>query len=156
MAQARFYFGGSNNRSLHFTALSYVGRAEPEWRLADKRLHRSLDRFNELVRQAHERSLAEHRAYLIVWSDASITLQPAAFLKTEPHDPIDTMPIARHDKWRLEFPAALSKKVPAEWIFWESGVCEPARIRFASNDGSWTTEYSPLSGLGEIISYAAR
>src|SRR5438093_7224351 len=63
--------------------------------LADKRLHRSLDRFNELVRQAHERSLAEHRAYLIVWNDAFITLQPAAFLKTEPHEPIDTMPITR-------------------------------------------------------------
>jgi hypothetical protein len=108
------------------------------------------------VRQAHERSLAEHRAYLIVWNDVQISLQPAAFLKTEPHEPIDTMPIARQEKWRLELPAALSKKVPAEWIFWESGVCEPARIRFASDDGSWTTEYSPLSGLGEIINYAPR
>jgi prepilin-type N-terminal cleavage/methylation domain-containing protein len=124
--------------------------------LADKRLHRSLDRFNELVRQAHERSLAEHRAYLIVWNDAQISLQPAAFLKTEERQPIDTMPITRHEKWRLELPAALSKKAPAEWIFWESGVCEPARIRFASDDGSWTTEYSPLSGLGEIITYAPR
>lgn len=124
--------------------------------LADKRLHRSLDRFNELVRQAHERSLAEHRAYLIVWNDVQISLLPAAFLKTEAHEPIDTIPIARHEKWRLEFPAALSKRVPSEWIFWESGVCEPARIRFASNDGSWTTEYSPLSGLGEIVSYASR
>src|SRR6184192_4738080 len=84
--------------------------------LADKRLHRSLDRFNDLVRQAHERSLAEHRAYLIVWNDAFISLQPAAFLKTEPHDPIHTIPIARQEKWRLEFPAALSKKAPAEWI----------------------------------------
>src|SRR5207237_9567224 len=63
--------------------------------LADKRLHRSLDRFKELVRQAHERSLAEHRAYLIVWNDAFITLQPAAFLKPEPHDHIDTLTIAR-------------------------------------------------------------
>ena len=124
--------------------------------LADKRLHRSLDRFNELVRQAHERSLAEHRAYLIVWNDAFITLQAAAFLKTEEHQPIDIMPVTRHEKWRLELPAALSKKAPAEWIFWESGVCEPARIRFASDDGSWTTEYSPLSGLGEIITYAPR
>ena len=124
--------------------------------LADKRLHRSLDRFNELVRQAHERSVAEHRAYLIVWNDAFIILQPAAFLKTEEHQPIDTMPVTRHEKWRLELPAALSKKAPAEWIFWESGVCEPARIRFASDDGSWTTEYSPLSGLGEIITYAPR
>src|SRR5205085_6224809 len=121
--------------------------------LADKRLHRSLDRFNDLVRQAHERSLAEHRAYLIVWNDAFITLHPAAFLKTEPHDPIDTMPIARHEKWRFEFPAALSKKVPAEWIFWESGVCESGRIRCARDDGRWTTECSPLSGLGGIGSY---
>src|SRR5439155_1632945 len=59
--------------------------------LADKRLHRSLNRFNELVRQAHERSLAEHRAYLIVWNDVEVSLQPAAFLKTEPHQPIDTI-----------------------------------------------------------------
>jgi prepilin-type N-terminal cleavage/methylation domain-containing protein len=124
--------------------------------LADKRLHRSLDRFNDLVRQAHERSLAEHRAYLIVWNDTSISLQPAAFLKTEEHQPIDTIPITRHDRWSLELPAALMKKVPAEWIFWESGACEPARIRFASNDGSWTTEYSALSGLGELRTYAPR
>src|ERR1700719_222457 len=93
--------------------------------LADKRLHRSLDRFNELVHQAHERSLAEHRAYLIVWHDVQISLQPAQYLKTEATEPIATMPIARHEKWRLEFPAASSKKVPSEWIFWESGVCEP-------------------------------
>src|SRR5437773_5210065 len=70
--------------------------------LADKRLHRSLDRFNELVRQAHERSLAEHRAYLIVWNDVEVSLQPAAFLKAEPHEPIDTMPIARQEKWQHE------------------------------------------------------
>lgn len=124
--------------------------------LADKRLHRSLDRFNELVRQAHEHSLAEHRAYLIVWSDREVRLQPAAFLKTEEHKPIDSMGVARHEKWRLELPAALAKKTPAEWIFWESGVCEPARINFASDDGSWTTNYSPLSGLAEIVAYATR
>src|SRR5881394_4669494 len=76
--------------------------------LADKRLHRSLDRFNDLVRQAHERSLAEHRAYLIVWNDDQISLQPAAFLKTEEHKPIESMPISRREKWRVELPAALS------------------------------------------------
>src|SRR5438874_11509828 len=84
--------------------------------LADKRLHRSLDRFNDLVRQAHERSLAEHRAYLIVWNDTFISLQPAAFLKTEPHEPIDTMPITRQEKWQLVLPAALSRKMPAEGL----------------------------------------
>ena len=78
--------------------------------LADKRLHRSLDRFNELVRQAHERSLAEHRAYLIVWNDAFISLQPAAFLKTEPHEPIDTMPIARHEQMAARVAGGVDRK----------------------------------------------
>ena len=141
-----------------FILLLLVSLAVPSLNgvLADKRLHASLNRFNELVRQAHAHSLAEHRAYLIVWNDGQISLQPAAFLKTEEHKPIESMPITRREKWRVELPAALSKKVPAEWIFWESGVCEPARIRFASDDGSWTTEYSPLSGLGEITSYVSR
>ena len=141
-----------------FILLLLVSLAVPSLNgvLADKRLHRSLDRFNDLVRQAHERSLAEHRAYLIVWNDSFISLQPAAFLKTEEHQPIDTIPITRHDRWSLELPAALMKKVPPECVFWESGVCEPARIKFASNDGSWTTEYSALSGLGELIAYAPR
>src|SRR5881394_1442477 len=76
--------------------------------LAGKRLHRSLDRFNDMVREAHERSLAEHRAYLIVWNDTYISLQPAAFLKTEEHKPIESMPISRREKWRVELPAALS------------------------------------------------
>ena len=35
--------------------------------LADRRLRRSLDSFNNLVRQAQERSVAERRSYLIAW-----------------------------------------------------------------------------------------
>src|SRR5947207_15662596 len=74
--------------------------------LADKRLHRSLDGFNDLVRQAHERSLAEHRAYLIVWNDTDIRLQPAAFLKTEEHQRMDTIPITRQDRRSLGVPGS--------------------------------------------------
>jgi Tfp pilus assembly protein FimT len=35
--------------------------------LADRRLRRSLDSFNDLVRQAEERTVKEQRAYQIVW-----------------------------------------------------------------------------------------
>src|SRR5437763_16114039 len=77
--------------------------------LADKRLHRSLDRFNSLVRQAHERSLAQHRAYLIVWGDHDVSLRPALFLKTEEHVPIDNLLVSKADKWQVEFPPALTK-----------------------------------------------
>ncbi len=124
--------------------------------LADKRLHRSLDRFNDLVRQAHERSLAERRAYLIVFSDGGVALQPASFSKTEEHKPLDGIKLSRGEKWHLDLPAALTKKVAPEWIFWESGVCEPARVSFAGPDGKWTAEYSPLNGLAELTAYAAR
>src|SRR5437588_9698732 len=124
--------------------------------LADKRLHRSLDRFNSLVHQAHERSLAEHRAYLIAWGDREVSLRPAVFLKTEEHIPIDSIPESPKEKWRVDFPAALTKKPSLEWIFWESGVCEPLRVTFAGQDGSWTAEYSALSAASEILAYAPR
>ena len=141
-----------------FILVLLLGMAVPSLSgvLADKRLHRSLDHFNNLVRQAHERSLAEHRAYLIVWGDHEVSLRPALFLKTEKHVLIDSVPVSKTDKWQVEFPAALTKKPLPEWIFWESGVCEPLRVTFAGHDGSWATEYSPLSALSEIIAYAPR
>jgi len=141
-----------------FILVLLLGMAVPSLSgvLADKRLHRSLDHFNSLVRQAHERSLVEHRAYLIVWGDHDVSLRPAVFLKTEEHVPIDSVPVSKADKWQVEFPAALTKKTLPEWIFWESGVCEPLRVTFAGRDGSWATEYSPLSALSEIIAYAPR
>src|SRR5260370_16776555 len=49
--------------------------------LADKRLRRSLEGFNNLVRQAQERSVAERRAYLIVWREKKAVLPPQVFAK---------------------------------------------------------------------------
>jgi prepilin-type N-terminal cleavage/methylation domain-containing protein len=141
-----------------FILLLLMGLAVPSVNgvFADKRLHRSLDRMNELVRQAHEHSVAERRAYLIVLDGGAVSLQPAAFLKTEEHKAVDSVPIAPGDKWSIQFPAALSKNTRPQWIFWESGICEPARIDFAGSGGKWTADFSPLSALPEIIAYAPR
>jgi type II secretory pathway pseudopilin PulG len=141
-----------------FILLLLLGLAVPSLNgvLADRRLHHSLDHFNDLVRQAHERSLAERRPYLIVLDDRGARLQPVAFLKNEAHQPVDAVPAARGEKWQMELPAALAKTAPAEWIFWESGVCEPARISFAGRDGKWSAQYSPLSAVAEIVSYVPR
>lgn len=51
--------------------------------LANKRLRRSLNGFNDLVHQAQERSVAEHRAYLIVWGDKNIALRPEALQRAK-------------------------------------------------------------------------
>jgi type II secretion system protein H len=124
--------------------------------LADKRLRRSLDRFNNLVYQAQERSVAEHRAYLIVWGDKSVALRPEAFAKGEEVKPTADLALAGGDVLKLRLPAALTKNPPAEWIFWPSGTCEPAVVQFSGRDGSWTANYSALTARPELTNYAAR
>ena len=54
-----------------------VGVAVPSVRgvLADRRLRRSLDEFNTMVRQAQEHSMIERRSYLIIWRDKEFALR---------------------------------------------------------------------------------
>lgn len=124
--------------------------------IADKRLRRSLDEFNKLVQQAHQRSVTEHRAYLIVWGEKSIVLRPEAFATDEEQKAAVQLTLARGDSLTLELSSALTENPPAEWIFWPSGTCEPAIVRFKNANGSWAATYSPLSAQGELITYAAR
>jgi prepilin-type N-terminal cleavage/methylation domain-containing protein len=124
--------------------------------LADRRLRASLDRFNNLVRQAQERSVAEHRAYLIVWGDKDVIVQPEAFARDEEKKAVATFALERGTVLTLTLPAALTSKPASEWIFWPTGTCEPAIVRFAGRAGTWTANYSPLTGHGELANYAAK
>ena len=124
--------------------------------LADRRLRRSLDGFNALVRTAQERSVTEHRPYLIVWNKDNIALRPEAATKDEEENSTVVFKVDRGDAFKLILPAALVKDPTAEWIFWPSGNSEPAIISFKGNDGSWTASYSGLSSRPEITGYAAR
>ena len=124
--------------------------------LADRRLRASLDGFNNLVRQAQERSVSEHRAYLIVWTDKNVFVQPEAFTKEDDGQPLATFDLERGTVLTLSLPAALSKKQPGEWIFWPTGTCEPAVVHFEGRAGTWTANYSPLTAHGELTNYAAR
>jgi prepilin-type N-terminal cleavage/methylation domain-containing protein len=124
--------------------------------LADRRLRASLDEFNNLVRQAQERSVAEHRAYLIVWGDKDVIVQPEAFAKDEEKKAVATFALAHGMVLTLTLPASLTSKPAGEWIFWPSGTCEPAIVRFEGRAGTWTANYSPLTGHGELANYAAK
>lgn len=124
--------------------------------IADKRLRHSLNEFNDMVRKAQERSVAEHRAYLIVWNDKNVVLRPEAFTRDEEAKDVAQMAITRGEALTLSLPSALMKEPPGEWIFWPSGNCEPAIVSYKSTNGSWSANYSPLTGRGELISYAAR
>ena len=124
--------------------------------LADRRLRASLDEFNKLVHEAQERSVADHRAYLIVWTDKNVFLQPEAFAKDEDRKAIASFELEGGTVLTLSLPAALSSKRPGQWIFWPTGTCEPAIVRFEGRAGTWTSNYSPLTGHGELTNYATR
>ena len=124
--------------------------------IASRRLKQSLDQFNSLVRQAHERSVTERRPYLIVWSKNSVLLRPEIFAEDEEAKPAAVFRLSRGTLLKLSLPAALAGNHPAEWIFWPSGNCEPATVQFKGPAGFWTANYSPLTAQAEVTQYAAR
>ena len=124
--------------------------------LADRRLRRSLDSFNKLVNQAHERSISDHRPYLIVIGTQSIDVRPEVVTKEDDPAPVAELALDRYDAVNLKLPAALTKEPPAEWVFWPSGACEPATVEFNSRNGFWAANYSPLTARPEILRYAPR
>jgi len=124
--------------------------------IANRRLKQSLDNFNQLVRQAQERSVTERRAYLIVLGKNSILLRPEVFGEGEEEKPTAVLGVSKGSWVRVSLPAALTGKPPAEWIFWPSGTCEPAIVQFRGPAGAWTANYSPLTAQPELTQYAAR
>ena len=124
--------------------------------ISNRRLKQSLDGFNQLVRQAQERSVTERRAYLIVWGKSSVLLRPEVPTKDEEEKATSVFRLPKGSWLRVSLPAALTDKPPAEWIFWPSGTCEPARVQFRGPAGTWTADYSPLTAQPELTQYAAR
>jgi len=124
--------------------------------LADRRLRRSLDEMNKLVRTAQQRSMDERRAYLISWQKDHLILRVESLAKGEDPAPAATMQLRKGDAYLLNLPAALAKDPPADWVFWPSGTCEPALVSYKGPDGSWTAKYSSLTARPELTAYVAR
>ena len=124
--------------------------------LADRRLRRSLDNFNSLVHDAQQRSLAEHRAYLISLGTKSVDLRPEAPLKEDSPNPVAQFPIGAGEAVKLVLLAALTKDPPPEWIFWPTGTCEPVEVQFTGHDGSWRAKYSALTAQPTLTNYVPR
>jgi prepilin-type N-terminal cleavage/methylation domain-containing protein len=124
--------------------------------LADRRLRKSLDGFNAIVREAQQRSIAERRPYLIVWYEGKIGIRPEGLARGEKAEPALRLKMGRNESFKISFPAALADNLPLEWIFWPSGNCEPAVVKYKGDDGSWTANYSALTAQSETVSYVAK
>ncbi|MFL6519401.1 MAG: Tfp pilus assembly protein FimT/FimU [Chthoniobacterales bacterium] len=124
--------------------------------VADRRLRKSLDGFNAVVREAQERSVSERRPYLVMWTGGKVGLRPEGLLKGEKPDPEVKLKLGKNESLKVSFPAALVDGAPPEWIFWPSGNCEPAVVTYQGDDGKWTASYSPLTGRSDTVSYVAK
>ena len=124
--------------------------------LADRRLRKSLDAFNAIVREAQERSVTERRPYLIISSDGKVGLRPEGLLRGERPEPPVKFKLGKNESLKISFPAALVEETPPEWIFWPSGNCEPAVVSYQGKDGKWTANYSALTARSETVSYVAK
>lgn len=124
--------------------------------LADRRLRKSLDGFNAIVREAQERSITERRPYLVILFDGKIGLRAEGLLRSESPEPEVKLKLGKNESLNIAFPAALAEKVPPEWIFWPSGNCEPAVVTYRGRDGSWKANYSALTARSETVSYVAK
>jgi len=124
--------------------------------IADRKLRASLDQFNNLVRQAQERSVNERRSYLLVWGKSEVVVQPETFTKDEEKNPVARFALERGTTLALTLPAALTKNPAGQWIFWPTGTCEPAFVHYEGRAGTWTERYSPLTGHGDLEQYATR
>jgi len=124
--------------------------------MADRRLRKSLDAFNGIVREAQERSIAERRPYLIIWREGKIGLRAEGLKRGEDRAPVALLKLTKDESLKFSFPAALMEDPPVEWIFWPSGNCEPAVVTYRGRNGGWIANYSALTARPEIVKYVAR
>lgn len=124
--------------------------------LADRRLKRSLDAMNGIIRNAQEHSVEERRSYILEWQKGAVVLHPETPREGDPAGPTATLALQKGEAYILRLPAALEKGPFGQWVFWPSGTCEPAVVQFRGPTGSWEVNYSPLSARPQIVHYATR
>ncbi len=145
-------------------ALTVVVLAVPNMRGVgrDRKLREAFEKFDDLARKAQLNAVREQRSWSITWFPDRVVLQP-----DEPTvDERDTgmaelqaeIPISEGESYTLDRHAALlaPKDTPAVWTFWRSGTCEPVIVGYSGPDGTWSAQYNPLTGHGEIIDQSTR
>lgn len=120
--------------------------------LAERRLKQSFERFDAMVTEARRKSITEQRAYAMGWMKDGITLAPMdSAASPGVGSDVSRFEFAKDESFRLRRPAALRSDAPAEWIFWPSGICEPAQIAFQGKAGSWLVRYDALTTRGTFL-----
>ncbi len=145
-------------------AIAVIVLALPNMRgfTAEKRLRDTFEKFDALARKAQLNAVREQRSWTISWQPDRILLQPDETTPEERErggaERQEELPILNGESYSLNRHASLlaPQDTPAVWSFWRSGTCEPVIVGFAGPDGTWSAQYNPLTGHGEIIDQITR
>jgi hypothetical protein len=120
------------------------------------RLQATMDTFDGFVSTARDRSVAEGRVYIMVWSKNNIRLVPDGPLREGLDEVEQVFKPGDGELYSLILPSAIDADPAPEWTFWPTGTCEPARITFRGPTGSWEVRYAALSARPTIHSFIAK
>jgi prepilin-type N-terminal cleavage/methylation domain-containing protein len=122
----------------------------------EQRLHETFEKFDVFARKAQLNAVREQRSWSLWWQQDRIVLQPDEPTPEERQNGgaelREEFPILNGEAYTLQRHAALvgARDTPAVWTFWRSGTCEPAIVGYSGPAGSWSAQYNPLTGHGEI------
>ena len=121
--------------------------------LTANRAEKSFTDFDALAQDAHERAIAEKRAYVLIWSPKRVILRPDEPTNKAEAEGMRELPIVREEVLNLVLPASLATKkgkiTAAIWTFWPGGSCEPAIVEYQGKAGKWRATYNPFTAQAE-------
>ncbi|MEO6786059.1 MAG: prepilin-type N-terminal cleavage/methylation domain-containing protein [Chthoniobacteraceae bacterium] len=129
---------------------------------AEKRLHETFEKFDTLARKAQLNAVSGQRSWSLSWQPDRILLQPDEPTPEERENGgaslQEELPILNGESYTLDRHASLlaPKDTPPVWTFWRSGTCEPVIVGYSGPDGTWSAQYNPLTGHGEIVDQVTR
>ncbi len=145
-------------------AIAVTALAVPNMRgaAAERRLNETFERFDALARKAQLYAVREQRSWTLIFDPGQISVQPDEPTPEEREaggSPLqEVLTAGEGESYALQRHASLlaPKDTFAEWTFWRSGTCEPVIVSYDGPDGTWSAQYNPLTGHGEITDQVVR
>lgn len=140
-------------------AIAVTALAVPNMRgaAAERRLYETFERFDSFARKAQLYAVRQQRSWTLIFDPGQLSLQadePTPEEREAGGNALqEAFTIGEGESYTLSRHASLRapKDTFAEWTFWRSGTCEPVIVSYSGPDGTWSAQYNPLTGRGEII-----
>jgi len=145
-------------------AIAVVILAIPNFRgaSAEKRLRETFDKFDAFTRKAQLNAVREQRSWTLTWQPNRIVLAPDEPTPEERdaggEASQEELSVSQDEVYAINRHAALlaPKNTPGVWTFWRSGTCEPVIVSYEGPYGTWSAQYDPLTGHGELTDESPR